>query len=479
MATYNEILAALASEEAVITTADLAAKVSATQDTIRASCSQLKKKGYVDGSTKEGWLITSEGREALERREKIPLTPEDVGADTKSKLQYYGQLAGVAPDLILATCELILGGDPENLEHVWEAMTQMDVPIPNRRRWFNLWRNYLKQGIPPELREKVIGTSEATEEEAEETTVSAKEKGRDYIIADDVPVFVGHGQGDFSLKDAKDIIGMRSLRYRFTGQPGATPQAFGPKDIMDIIDKIYEGRGAGAPPKSYVVTQGEEGAVVQEIEPGQPMVLSQPAPNKPSATYVVDGEGNVRQAQPGEPIVIKQQVQSSPGKTYLVRQTPEGMVTEEFEAGKPIIINAPTPSPNSNLPPMLPFPVIGSDGQPVYDKDGKPVYANIEPMMKWMGFQSEQRRQEERHQALIATAKTFREHIGDLVAGMKVAAEEKKQGSKLPTEPQPQAFECADCHTQFGVPPGWVGEPVRCPNPSCGRVYTREELLGT
>ncbi|GAI68508.1 unnamed protein product, partial [marine sediment metagenome] len=167
------------------------------------------------------------------------------------------QLATVPPDVILAAVELIQTGDPEDLDEVWKHMTEMDVPIAARRRWWHLWRNYLKQAIPPSLKEKVSGPTEETEEGEEAVAGRAKEKGRDYIIVDDLPVFVGAGQGDFSLKDAKDLVGMRAIKARFSGQAGGGAQQFTPKDLLDIIEKINAGRGNAA--KSYVVTQGEGG----------------------------------------------------------------------------------------------------------------------------------------------------------------------------------------------------------------------------
>ncbi|MBA7698437.1 hypothetical protein ES703_107114 [subsurface metagenome] len=156
---------------------------------------------------------------------------------------------------------------------------------------------------------------------------------------------------------------------------------------------------------------------------------------------------------------------------------------EEHEPGKPIIIRMQPGAPgNSNLPPMMPFPVIGSDGQPVYDSEGKPVYANIEPMMKWMGFQSEQRREDERHQMLMGLGQTVRENVGDGIAALKAAAEGIKggTGAKSPEtkQEQPTVFECADCHTSFSPPAGWAGQNIKCPNPACPREYTKEELLG-
>ncbi|GAH88684.1 unnamed protein product, partial [marine sediment metagenome] len=126
------------------------------------------------------------------------------------------------------------------------------------------------------------------------------------------------------------------------------------------------------------------------------------------------------------------------------------------------------------------FPVFGSDGEPVYDKDGKPVYANIEPMMKWMGFQSEQKRADERHGALMGIAQTVRENLGDGIAAIKAAAEEAKKGTGVKTvaSEQPTGYECFDCHTQFQIP-DVPFETVTCPNPECRRVYSKEEIMAT
>lgn len=486
MASMNDALKALFDEREAMATADLAKKVSSTEDTLRSQLSKLKNKGYVDGDSKAGWIITSEGRDAVERQEKIPTTPADVGADTESKLKYYGQLATVPPDVILAAVELIQTGDPEDLDEVWKHMTEMDVPIAARRRWWHLWRNYLKQAIPPQLKEKVSGPAEETEEGGEEAvSVGAKERGRDYIIVDDLPVFVGAGQGDYGLKDAKDIVGMRVLRARFAGQGGGTAsgagQPFGPQDILNILDKVKEVRGGeGAAPKTYVVQPTDQGTVVKEVQLGEPLVVSPPGGGQPPTTYFVDNQGNVKQVQPGEPIVIKQQATNPPAqKTLVVRQTDKGIETEEFEPGKPIILGS--PSLGTGMPPMLPFPVFGSDGRPVYDGDGRPVYANLEPTLRWLGFQGEQRRADERHGALMGLVKTVQENLGDGVAALKAAAEEAKAGAKPPTPPtpggqeQPQVFACGNCQTQFSIPAGASKEqPVICPG--CGREYSREEL---
>jgi hypothetical protein len=131
---------------------------------------------------------------------------------------------------------------------------------------------------------------------------------------------------------------------------------------------------------------------------------------------------------------------------------------------------------------MMPFPVIGSDGKPVVDQNGQPVYANIEPMMKWLGFQGEQRRANERHGALMDLVQTVRENVPDGIQALRAAAEEtrakgKTEGTKQEAAAAPQAYECGQCKTQFTLPTteGWTN--LKCPNPACGKVWTREEVM--
>jgi len=82
---------------------------------------------------------------------------------------------------------------------------------------------------------------------------------------------------------------------------------------------------------------------------------------------------------------------------------------------------------------------------------------------------------------LGGVVKTVRENFGDGIAAIKAAAEEAKRGTGAKTpasESQPEVFKCGDCGTQFSPPAGWEGQPLKCPNPACGREYTKEELLG-
>ena len=83
----------------------------------------------------------------------------------------------------------------------------------------------------------------------------------------------------------------------------------------------------------------------------------------------------------------------------------------------------------------------------------------------------------QRNKHLGTLTETVKEHLGDGIAALKVAAEEIKGTPKVPVpgQEQPQAYECSNCHTQFRIPQADF-EKVVCP--SCHREWTREEVMG-
>ena len=86
----------------------------------------------------------------------------------------------------------------------------------------------------------------------------------------------------------------------------------------------------------------------------------------------------------------------------------------------------------------------------------------------------------QRNKYIGTLAETVKENLGDGIAALTAAAQEVKAsgGTKtVPSPEQPQLFRCG-CGTEFGPPAGWAGQPLKCPNPDCGREYTKEELLG-
>ncbi|MBA7473497.1 hypothetical protein ES708_09717 [subsurface metagenome] len=85
----------------------------------------------------------------------------------------------------------------------------------------------------------------------------------------------------------------------------------------------------------------------------------------------------------------------------------------------------------------------------------------------------------ERNKHIGTVAATVKENLGDGIAAISAAVKETKEssGAGTPATQQQQTFECGDCHTKFSPPAGWEGQPLKCPNPACGREYTKEELL--
>ena len=469
MAALNDLLQALNTKEAATSTDDLAKELAASREGTRKQLKRLRDKGYVEGDSQEGWLITDDGKKELDRGGVHP-SMLDEGVSPRDKFEAIGRLIGISQDRIVLATDMVFKGDYNDIKYVWETLGEAGIRDDLRRIWVNYWRHDLEQGIPPEL-ESVLVIPEHKKEGVTETGVKAEE-GRSYILRDDLPVYVGKDLGDLSYVDALDLAKVRAARAARSVQ-GASSQQSSADDIIKIVNAVREwgGQSGQAAPKSYMVTQGEEGAIVQEVEPGKPVVLSAPQASKPAATFFVDGAGNVTQAQPGEPVVIRQQSATPQTKTFIVRQTSEGIVAEEHELGKPIIIN--NPAPGASMTPMYPFPAMGADGKPIVGQDGKPVYVDIEPMMKWMGFQQEQRRADERHSTLMGLAQTIKENLPIGVEAFQRAVSEVKGES---AESTAQPYECGECHRKFTLPrlPA-EGEKVECPN--CHHQWPGEEIM--
>ncbi|GAI69209.1 unnamed protein product [marine sediment metagenome] len=128
------------------------------------------------------------------------------------------------------------------------------------------------------------------------------------------------------------------------------------------------------------------------------------------------------------------------------------------------------PESSGNISAGVPVQVSGPDG--------KPLVMDLGQVINWKKFEGEERRADERQQALTGLGQTVRENLGDGIAAIKAAVEEAKgTGAKKPAGSQPTTYECSDCHTQFAIP-DVPYETVKCPNPQCGRVYTKKEVMG-
>ena len=471
MASQTEVLKALHGKDGPTKTADLAKELKTSDDTVRALISKLKKKAFVDGDAKEGWYITDAGIKPLGAGETIPTTIKDVGKDELSMFKYYGQLAGAEPDDIAAAAELFQNSDMRSMAEVARVLAEVNVPMTSRTKWINLYRGYLRNTTLPEIRDELYPLPTPEERRVlvgEGTGVEEVTKGErlDYIVEGNEIHRVGDGLGEFTFRQALQVVAAKR---------GSVPKAEGDGGLTGALSAFAEALKNVGPSQPLTIQD-----VINIINT---MKENQSNPGEASVPGYVDEDGEWHELKPGQPVILKRSAtppSSGGGSVLVIKQTPEGIVTEEHKPGEPIIINS-SPPPAGNTPgmmPMMPFPVIGGDGKPVVDQDGRPVYANIQPMLEWLKFQGEQRRSDQRHEALIGLAQTVRENLGDGVQALKAAAQEFQKGgvSTAAKQGSPQTYECGTCHTQFALPQGAKADQVKCPG--CGAIYTKEQLEG-
>ena len=445
MANLTQVLEGLTTKEAKVSTADLANELKASTEGTRKQLSRLKDKGYVEGDSQEGWLITEAGRRELERGGVHP-SMIDEGVTPREKFEAISRRIGITEDRIVLAADIVWSGDYTDIKWVWEALGQADIRDDLRKIWCNSWRAFLQKGIPPELEVELTSIPKEATAEAGKEGVSRAKPGRDYIIIDDEPVRVGENLGDYSLQDAKDILAIRVLRSRFgAAQAGAGQTGAGSQ--LGTAEKVSELLTALGP----YINKGSDLDTLKEILADKLALQRQ--------------EILSRMPQSGQPSQPKSAIEQI---TEFV-----GSLSSLKDAGPMIraILGIPEPSGNPNSPG---FPVQ------IEGPDGKPLVMDLGQVIDWRKFQNEERRADGRHDALVGLVQTVRENLPDGVAALKAAATEIKggTGAKATETKQEQTFSCGDCGTQFSAPPGWAGQPLKCPNPSCGREYTREELLG-
>ena len=437
MANLTEVLQGLNTKEAAVSTADLASELKASTEGTRKQLTRLKNKGYVEGDSQEGWLITEAGRRELEKGDIHP-SMIDEGVTPREKFEAIARRIGITEDRTVLAADIVWSGDYTDIKWVWEALGQADIRDDLRKIWCNAWRAFLQKGIPPELEAELTNLSKEGVAEAEKGGVDRK-AGRDYIIVEEQPVRVGEGLGDYGLQDAKDILAIRALRGRFAvaGQPGAGSQPpSAAEKVSDVLTALepYINKGADIDTLKEILAD--------KLEIQRQNILSQ----IPKSEH------------PGQPKSAIEQITDFVSAVGSLKEVGPTLRS---------ILGIPESSGN----PLTPVRVTGPDGQP--------VTMDLGQIIDWRKFEADERRAEERHGALMGLAKTVRENFGDGIAALKLAAEQAKGGAGTKAseskQEQPQVYECSECHTQFSPPAGWAGQNIKCPG--CPREYTREELL--
>ncbi len=436
MANLTQVLEGLTTKEAAVATADLAGELKASTEGTRKQLTRLKERGYVDGDSKEGWLITETGRKALEKGEVRPSMVEE-GVTPREKFEAIARRIGITEDRIVLAADIVWSGDYTDVKWVWEALGQADIRDDLRKIWVNSWRAFLQKGIPAELEVELTGLPPGDEGDKLGEAVRPKVPAREYIIVDEQPVRVGENLGDYSLQDAKDILGIRALRSRFAGAAGQA--GGGPPGAAEKVSEVLTAL-------SPYLNKGSDVDQLKEI------IADKLALQRQEILSHIPQTG-----QGGQPKSFIEQITEAVTALGSLK-----------EAGPMIRAIFGIPESSSGNP---------STGTPVQltGPDGQPMTMDLGQVIDWKKFQGDERRADERHQALVGLSQTVRENLGDGISALKAAAEEAKKGAgaKTPTA-SPQLYECADCHTRFAVP-DVPFEKVACP--SCHREYTKEELL--
>ena len=444
MANLTQVLEGLNTKEAAVSTADLATGLQASTEGTRKQLARLKDKGYVEGDSQEGWLITAAGKSELEKGEIHP-SMIDEGVTPRQQFEAIGRRIGIKEDRLVLATDIVWSGDFDDIQWVWGALGQADIANDLRSVWVNAWRAKLHKGIPPELETELTGVSKV-EAEAEKGAAVIKPGGREYIIDDDVPVFVGPGLGDYSLQDAKDILAIRALKSRFSGVGQAGAGQSGGGQPPGVAEKVSEVLTALGP----YINKGSDQGMLRELITAQMELQKQEI-----LTHI---------PQPGQP---------SQPKSFIEQIAEVVTALGSLKEVGPMlrsILGVPESSGNPGAA-ALPVQLTGTDG--------KPIIMDLSQFISLEKFRGDERRADERHQALVGLSQTVRENLGDGISALKAAAEEAKgsSGSKAQEPQKQQVFRCGDCQTEFSPPPSWAGENLKCPNPVCGREYTKEELM--
>ena len=110
MANLTQVLEGLHTKEAAVSTADLASELKASTEGTRKQLSRLKDKGYVEGDSQEGWLITEVGRRELEKGGVHP-SMIDEGVTPREKFEAIARRIGITEDRIVLAADIVWSSD--------------------------------------------------------------------------------------------------------------------------------------------------------------------------------------------------------------------------------------------------------------------------------------------------------------------------------------------------------------------------------
>lgn len=420
MATKEQIFGLLAGASGPMSRVEIAKEVGEEYQRFQTQLDRYEKQGLVENVGEHHYVLTEKGREEslaegafkdIVAARAEGQTEETLGSTEYQQFIKLGKATGVIPlALIVQTADHIWnGGNYTDLTWVALGMQQMGIRQDLRTRWFHSWRSYLKQGLPENLPAEFLTPPGGKSEESP----GARPGKRDYILGlDDLPTYVGEGMGDLDYKDAVDLSKIRTVRKKDAGAPASVGSMA--EEVTKIFTAFKELMGDKVAGKSYVVTQGDEGYEVQEVDPNKPWVVPQASGPKTAKSFFVDKDGTVQELDPNRPMVIVKEAPTPAlgglSTQYLI-DGKTGALTE-VKPGQPIIIKMES-APASQATPIH-----------LTDKDGNPMIMDLSTLIRLEDHRDQQKRDQESHDTKMEIAKTFKELLEKAGKAMSHMAEE-------------------------------------------------------
>lgn len=154
-------------------------------------------------------------------RDSLLQSREALGLSEFQIFQKIGQdMGGLTDAKVRGIADVVFGDDPYNLDRVWANLSEMNVAIDLRKQWFKLWQTYLAgSGKPADISPNIQAQLTPADKRTPEQIKAMEEQGRDWdLIEDDQgllePERVGGGIGEYTLKEAKEIMALRNRARR-------------------------------------------------------------------------------------------------------------------------------------------------------------------------------------------------------------------------------------------------------------------------
>jgi predicted RNA-binding Zn-ribbon protein involved in translation (DUF1610 family) len=465
-----------------------------------------------------------EGAKADEEPTKTALTEESAGLSPYQHFRTLGLKIGVAANIVdVVTDHVFNGGKYTDIKWVYRGLSEMAIRDDILKRWAGSWRSYLQKSMPVEQIEEL--KKQAAELDSEmKAAESGKGAGdKDFIVEDGQVEYVGPGVGIFTADQAIKVAAITRRKTPAVDALASLQKPMTPTELLEFFTKLQtmQKTSAGtdqAPPSSFVVTLNPDGTSnIKEYKTREPIVISPNQPAPQPQTFAVMPDGEVQTLAPGQPIVVKQpsaqtfavtpdgEVQTlAPGQPIVVKQPapqqpqifimqPDGTIIEG-KPGQPIVLKQPPPAeqgsrvilvkPTGELVEWDPKkPIVITREEPkgdfpmpisVVDEKGNPMRMDLNALITWKRFESEEKRADERAKTLKELVTTVRTELPTMLKAAMMAFGSRSQPSGAQPAPGAAAaqgtqpsLKCSKCGAVIGIK---EGEPLpdTFPCPNCG-----------